>query len=279
MGIVITGGSPAYFMDWLKTSKIRWRNSIILRKDKSRELEINNKSPNDIMPIFDPNLGLPDDIVAYMLSFLPSHEHIHLLHVNKATSRMIKNRENMWRALCPSHWVLPKRPRKPWCEIYINGLLKLEERKNKRSDDLLVRASATIEKGDYLQTLEKIVHDGERSFAFNVNYTSGTVEERNALLNLAVIHGRHKCVRWLIEVKGADIETFDRGLFTPLGNAAWMGDIQMVRFLLKKGANRNKVAKFHSSSGTAPKHEGLTPEHWARKNGHHAVADLIQKGL
>jgi hypothetical protein len=164
-------------------------------------------------------------------------------------------------------------------EIYFNGLQKFEERKNKRSDDLLTKASETLAKGDYLQTFAKIVSEGERSFAFEINYTSGTVEERNSLLNLAVINGRHKCVRWLIEVKGADIETFDRGLFTPICNAAWNGDVQMVRYLLKQGARRNKIAKFHSSSGIAPKHEGMTPEEWARKRGHHSIADLIQQGL
>jgi ankyrin repeat protein len=59
--------------------------------------------------------------------------------------------------------------------------------------------------------------------------------ERNALLNLAVIHQRHKVVKWLVEVQHADVETVDRGLFTPLMNAAYAGDKYLVRFLLQKG--------------------------------------------
>jgi hypothetical protein len=271
------------FLKWLTKSKNIWKESLLLRKNKHTELLLDSdnrqKSPKDILPLFDPLLGLPDDVVAYALTFLPRQEHIHLLCINKATSRMIKTRDCMWRALCPNHWTLPKRPRKPWYQIYLTGLNKFEESKNKRSDDLLIKASGTLAKGDYLQTFAKIVCDGERNFGFEVDYTSGTVEERNSLLNLAVINGRHKCVRWLMDVKNADIETSDRGLFTPLCNAAWNGDVQMVRYLMRQGASRKKIAKFHSSSGIAPKHDGLTPEEWARKRGYHSIADLIQKGL
>jgi len=278
-----TNLSKGCFITWLTRSKLLWKKSLLLRKLQCPVLVIGSekkqKCPRDILPIFDPRLGLPDDVVAYALTFLPSKEHINLLCINKATSRMIKTRDYMWRGLCPTHWSLPKRPRKPWYQFYFSNLYKFEERKNKRSDDLLIKASDVLAKGDYLQTFSKIVCDGEHSFGFEVDYTSGTVEERNSLLNLAVINGRHKCVRWLIEVKYADIETSDRGLFTPLCNAGWNGDIQMVRYLLRQGARRNKIAKFHSSSGIAPKHEGLTPEAWARKRGHHSIADLIRIGL
>ena len=53
----------------------------------------------------------------------------------------------------------------------------------------------------------------------DVDYTSGVVLERNSLLNLAIIAERVKISRWLIEEKGADLESSDRGGFTPLINA------------------------------------------------------------
>lgn len=53
-------------------------------------------------------------------------------------------------------------------------------------------------------------------FAFGLSDTAGVVCERNSILNLAVIHQRHKVVHWLIEEKKADIETSDRGHFTPV---------------------------------------------------------------
>ena len=76
--------------------------------------------------------------------------------------------------------------------------------------------------------------------------------ERNSILNLAVIHGRHKVVRWLVDTKNADIETSDRGNFTPLLNAAWSGDRWLVRFFLQRRCNRNVKGTQHYTQGIAP---------------------------
>jgi ankyrin repeat protein len=87
-------------------------------------------------------------------------------------------------------------------------------------------------------------------------------------------------VRWLVEVKNADIESSDRGNFTALLNAAWAGDKTLVRFLLQKGADRTKVGRFHYTKAVAPSDfEGLTAEGWAEKNGHSSVATLLRLGL
>jgi len=86
----------------------------------------------------------------------------------------------------------------------------------------------------------------------DVNYTSGVVLERNSLLNLAIIAERVKIARWLIEERNADLETSDRGGFTPLINAAWNGDKKMVRYLLARGCDRKKVGLFHSTKGICP---------------------------
>jgi len=78
----------------------------------------------------------------------------------------------------------------------------------------------------------------------------------------------------------ADIETADRGMFTPLMNAAYRGDKIMVRYLLIRGADRTKLGTSHSSQGLAhPDFKGWTAEEWARKRGHHVVAELIRFGL
>lgn len=106
------------------------------------------------------------------------------------------------------------------------------------------------------------------------------VLERNSLTNIAVIAKRHKIIKWLIEEKLADIESCDRGQFTPLMNAAWNGDKHMVRYLLGKGSDRTKVGYNHCSQGLAPaSFKGMTAEGWARKRGHDEVADLIHFGL
>jgi Ankyrin repeats (many copies) len=104
--------------------------------------------------------------------------------------------------------------------------------------------------------------------------------ERNSLLNLAVIYKRHKVVRWLVDQKQSDIESYDRGHFTALLNAAWAGDRQLVRFFMQRGANRSKIGFYHYTKGLAhPDFEGLTAEGWARLRGHHEIAKLIRLGL
>lgn len=143
-----------------------------------------------------------------------------------------------------------------------------------------MKCYGTITKGDQLNKIEKLVAKGEKDFGFHVNYVSPVVCERNCLLNLAVIHRRLKIVRWLLDQKGAHIESFDRGQFTPLLNAAWSGDKPMVRLLLQRGANRSKIGFFHYSKPvSSPDFKGLSAEGWARKKGFEDIAKLIHLGL
>ena len=252
--------------------------------EKQQECDVENQQqqqqPMDISWIFDSQLGAPDDVVLVIMKYLRPFEHGNLLCLSFTSNHLFKQRDVMWKTLCPKHWVLPRRPRRSWCVLYITKIKAEEEEFRKRSDDLLVKANAIIEKGDLLQKLEKLVKKGEKDFRFDVNYTSGIVLERNSLLNMAIIDRRTKIAKWLMEVKGADIETWDRGQFTPLLNAAWNGDKHMVRYLLARGADRTKTGLNHSSKGLAPAgFKGLNAEQWARKRGHENVAELIRIGI
>lgn len=222
----------------------------------------------------------PDDILLHAFSFLDRLEYGKLRCINGEIRESLSNRQELWWTICPVHWTLPRRPRKPWCEIYLSMLRSEVELSRKGGDDILAKSNTLLLKGDHVQSVERLVNEGERKFRFDVNYTSGIVCERNSLLNLAVIHQRLKIVRWLVEVKHADIETFDRGNFTPLLNAAYSGNRSMVRFLLQQGADRAKVGRFHYTKPlSAPDFTGLTAHGWAKKNGHTDVATLIRLGL
>lgn len=252
---------------------------VLLEEEEQKKSAIKVREPLDLSFIFFPKLGCPDDVVGNILSYLPDTEHATFLSISKETSDAIKQRSLMWQQLCPSHWTLPRRPRKPWFELYFS-MLKFEKVANgKRWDDLLSNLSNVLWKGDQLEVIKKLVTKGEKH-NFSVDYSSGVVCERNSVLNLAVINQRHKVVRWLIEEKGADIETSDRGNFTPLINAAWGGDKYLVRLLLQKGADRSKVGTCHSSRPLAhPDFQGYTAEGWAREKGHEEIAELIRIGL
>lgn len=248
--------------------------------DEEQRALIVASQPIDISWVFDVQLGAPDDVIGNIMTFLCPSDHGKLLCLSYTTNYLFKQRNDMWKALFPSHWVVPRRPRKSWCAMYITKIRAEEEASRKRSDDLLIKANIIIQKGDQLNKLEKLVEKATKDFEFSVNYTSGVVLERNSLLNLAVIDRRHKITKWLIEEKGADIESCDRGQFTPLMNAAWNGDRYAARYLLARGCDRTKVGYNHSSQGLAPpKFEGFTAEGWARKCGHDEVAELIRLGL
>ncbi len=252
----------------------------LLDEMERRQKELDQRPPLDIAFFFDAINGVPDDVVAHCFIFLPPLEHGKLLGIDTKTRKALKQREELWRQLCPKHWTLPRRPRKPWHELYLSMLRMQEELSRKRSDDLLMNAFTHFIKGDHLQKIESLVSRAEKDFQFDINYTSGVVCERNGLLNLAVIYGRHKVVRWLMETKHADMESSDRGNFTPLLNAAWSGDKFLVRFLLSKGADRSKVGTGHFSQALAPPDfRGLTAEGWARKRGHGEIALLLATGL
>jgi hypothetical protein len=155
--------------------------------------------------LFDAKLGAPDDVIAHCMHFLHPSEHGVLLCISSKSSAAFKQRDEMWRQLSPRTWVLPRRPRKPWYSLYITKMRQEAEASQKQSDDLLSKVASILFKGDHSTKVEKLVSDGERKFGFDVDYVSGIVCERNSMLNLAVINGRQKVVRWLIEKKGADI--------------------------------------------------------------------------
>lgn len=252
---------------------------MLLEEQDKMQKERNNRPTLNISFLFDASLG-SDDVVCYVLKFLHPSEHGKLLVISKSTSESIKAREIMWKNLCPSHWTLPKKPRKPWYLLYITKLREEEERKRKLSDDVLLRAQDIMLKGDQVGKIEKLVEESEKKFHFSVDYSSGIVLERNSLLNIAVIYNRHKIVKWLVESKNANIETSDRGRFTPLLNAAWAGDKHMTRYFLAKGANRMAYGTGHYTQGLAPPDfQGLSAEDWARRRGHHELAEIIRLGL
>lgn len=258
-------------------------DQILEEKEKEREelrRKMAERPPIDIARFFDASHGIPDDVVVHCLTYLPSEEHGKLLAIDYNISKFLQDREQVWKQLCPSHWVLPRRPRKPWHELYLTRLKNERELHQKRWDDLLVKCSHALWKRDDLQKIEKIVEKAEKDFGFDLNYSSGVVCERNSILNLAVIHGRHKVVRWLVDKKGANIETSDRGNFTPLLNAAWSGDRWLVRFFLQRQSDRAVRGTQHYTQGIAPPgFEGRTAEEWAEKRGHPEVAKLIRLGL
>uniref|UniRef100_A0A7S2XJ62 PDZ domain-containing protein n=1 Tax=Attheya septentrionalis TaxID=420275 RepID=A0A7S2XJ62_9STRA len=250
----------------------------LLEEQDERKKELESQPPMDVQFVFDPALGAPDDVIALMFRFLDPSEHWKFLCVSHETSSTIQTRTYMWQQLCPKHWILPRRPRKPWHNLYMTRIREDEEERRHLADGILTKATSILNKGDHLLKIERLV--GSSNHSFPINYTSGIVLERNSLLNIAVIFKRHKVVKWLIDTHGANMETQDRGSFTPLINAAWAGDKYLVRYLMSKGCDRTKIGTGHYSHPLAhPDFAGHTAEGWARKRGFPEIAELIRLGL
>ena len=163
--------------------------------------------------------------------------------------------------------------------MYFKKLKDWTEMSRNMSDEALLRGFEAIDKGDLLSQFKRVVEGATKKFAFDVNYSSGRVMERNSLLNLAVIQKRTKIVKWLLLDKSANLESADRGGFTPLLNCAWSGDLQLTRFVLARGAKREAVGVTHSSRGFVAGFKGHNAEGWARKRGFAELADEIKFGL
>lgn len=169
----------------------------LLEEQEQKRIAFENRPPLNIMFLFDAAEGCPDDVVYRILSFLETPDHATLLRVSHSTRTALQNRQMVWSMLCPDTWTLPRRPRKPWHQIYWSRLRVETERRKKKWDDLLTRGSQLLFQGDSLSTIERMVAEAERDCNFDVNYVSGVVCERNSLLNLAVIHRRHRKCHFL----------------------------------------------------------------------------------
>lgn len=68
--------------------------------------------------------------------------------------------------------------------------------------------------------------------------------------------------------QGADIEIkLNKFQWTPLHTAAYQGNLQLVEYLLRKGADRE-----------AANSSGLTPGMLAEMNGHHEISRMLGEG-
>lgn len=225
---------------------------------------------------------VPDDVVYVMFSFLVPRDVVQLCNcVANCVTEGTAKRSHLFESMTRSNkkWVIPLRPRGSWFTLYFKKLREYTEIQRKLSDEVLLEMHSIIMKGDMLAVFKKVLTSAMNSFGYDVNYSSGLVLERNSALNMAVIENRIKIVKYLLLEEKADIETQDRGGFTPLLNAAWNNNAHMTRFLLSLGARRDQIGVTHSSKGFVAGFKGLTAENWARKRGFHDLADEIRFGL
>ena len=145
-----------------------------LLEEEERKTQLRKeREPIDISFLFLPSSGCPDDVVAHCLQYLKPSEHGKLLCINKKFAAGLKSRSLTWQQLCPSHWCLPRRPRKPWHELYLSKLRMEATTSRKQWDDLVSKISDVLLKGDQLKVVMKLIQKAQRKFSFTVDYISG----------------------------------------------------------------------------------------------------------
>ncbi|CAM9420085.1 unnamed protein product [Choristocarpus tenellus] len=106
-------------------------------------------------------------------------------------------------------------------------------------------------------------------WCFNVDHRHG-IWEGNTILNFAARCGCRKVATYLIWVLGAGVDVPDDGGFTPLLNAAWRGDVALMKQLLAAGGDP-WVLGYSQRAGP------LTPLQWAERQGRVEAADFLRK--
>ena len=129
----------------------------ILESRQERPMDTGPRKPLDISWMFEAARGCPDDVVVNIMQYLLPRDHGNLLCLSFTSNDFFKRRDSVWRDLCPSHWILPRRPRRSWASVYITKIRAEEDAARKKNDDILVKASVIIGKADQLLKLQKLL--------------------------------------------------------------------------------------------------------------------------
>ena len=215
---------------------------------ENRLTQLNNTSISPSL-LFDAHLETCDEIIGHCFGFLRHSERIILLCLGKATRKFLKNRDEIWHQLCSAKWNLAERPRKTYYDLYMAGTRKDEKHYCDQSDKIFKRATIIMSKGDHVQKMETLLENAKMKFGFDINHVPRVCSDNNSILNFAVISRRSGIVKWLVESKEeTDLESRNKGGFTPIMNAHWCGDLCIFDYLLRRGCDHTKIGSglYHS---------------------------------
>ena len=209
--------------------------------------------------------ALPDDVLAVVAASLDVESLVSVVGVCRAW-RTLRSRDALWRAVWAQRPLAaaPRRPRGDLFSLLLRAEAQRRRRDAVRHDELLRQAYVGFCKRDGASPLRALL--SRFAAPLNVNHQH-SIMEGNTLVNLAARCGALNCVREL-HARGASLDAADWGGFTPLINAAWRGDANMVRWLVEAGAD---VTLRGSSQGRGP----FTAAEWALRRGHGHIHSLL----
>jgi hypothetical protein len=207
-------------------------------------------------------------------------------------------------------WRFPSRPRQSWANLYFHLAHKFQIEAHQAMDTLLYQFHKVVRAADSVQKIRKMLLPVQQKGYLRTNYTTGMFEG-HTLLNFAARYGQSKCVAALVADFHADVNIADDGGFTPLANAAYIGDMKSVAILLNAGADPSIKGRAHwtgplsSSKLMAAEtmaaqndfqteknknslkdemlleqpEDGFLPIAWARIKGHSRIASVLATNM
>jgi hypothetical protein len=123
---------------------------------------------------------------------------------------------------------------------------------------VLIRAGATADPPGISRPIHGAARHGDLDL---VKQLVAADADLSGAVDIAAINGQIHVVRWLVEEAGADVDDEDEGL-TSLLNAAEAGQTEMVRELIRLGADRDRTYKGQSAADLAAGmgHDALAAE-------------------
>uniref|UniRef100_A0A7S1UDL0 Uncharacterized protein n=1 Tax=Phaeomonas parva TaxID=124430 RepID=A0A7S1UDL0_9STRA len=218
-------------------------------------------------------LELPDAPLALVFAFLPVPEVGELLLTHKASlGRLGPERTELWKMLFEAHGLRPPSKRARRANSNLRRAFFDVFRAQYPSDFVLLhRLEKCFRGGDSPKQLAALLPPPE---FLKVNRQFDLMGGAT-IVGLAARWRRTRCVQYLV-ARGSDVNIADDQGFTVLGNAAWGGNLRLVRWLLRNVPDldldqQGCTHKTSSCGGKGP-HK---PEVWAYRKQFFEVAAAI----
>jgi len=248
------------------------------RGDAAAAMEVETYAGATMLP------SLPDDVLACIFRQIGNPKTLAVLSscVCK-TWRHSLAASGAWSMLCAEAGRTPRRPRKPWRELYLDNLRRRREQVDGDHELLMLRATMDPRKAKGNEDVGAMRRDRPRRLRkmlaalgreLDVNYRSVTYGRRS-MLGVAARLGSLGCAKellrapWCAATNVADVEGW-----TPLMEAAFRGNEGMAAALLAAGA-RDEGFEGSRDFGKGQVVGPHTASAWAEYRGNHRIKSMI----
>lgn len=227
--------------------------------------------------------SLPDDVLARVFRTVANPKDLAALTCVCRDWRRAVPMSGAWRMLCDESGRAPRRPRKPWMDLYLDEQRRRRAQLENDHELLMLRVTMDPRRGKGNEDVGAMRRDRPRRLrrllhalgpGLDVNHRSVTYSGRT-LLHVAARLGSVGCARELLTTPWrADPNVSDVEGWTPLMEAAFRGNEAMAIELLAHGA-RDDAFVGSRDMGKGRIMGPLSASEWADTRGNHRLKRMI----